>query len=288
VASAPTPPGSPDVGVVVVTFRPGEIIGAVLDALVATAPAAIVVVDNSPTVSPDLETAVARHPQVRLLRQPRNLGFCEGNNVGVRALPDTRYLLFLNPDAIVEPSFLADATSTLDAQPDVGAINPKLVTIDPTSFRRTGRIDCTGITQRWYGRFADRGQGETDNGQYDGRIEDVTALCAAAMLCRRAALADVAIDGGVFDESFYMYKEDIDLSLRLRKAGWRLLYLPMLTVGHARGTPASARRQLPPSQRRRSVINEWRIWRKQLLPLRVQVPMLGYLTAKSLLVWIGR
>ena len=65
------------------------------------------------------------------------------------------------------------------------------------------------------------GQGEADEGQYDGMASDVPALCAAAMLCRRDALLDLDDASGIFDESFFVFKDDLDLSVRLRKRGDR-------------------------------------------------------------------
>jgi GT2 family glycosyltransferase len=216
---------------------------------------------------------------------PENLGFCAANNLGGRLLPPTDYVLFLNPDAVVGPGFVSRAVAVLEAHPRAAALNPKLVQIDADTLEPTGRIDCAGVFQTWYGRSYDRGQGEIDDGRYDGPPEDVPALCAAAMLCRRAALDSVAPDGRVFDEAFFMYKEDVDLSYRLHAAGWDLLHVPELVVGHVRGAHAVAadplaRRRL----RRRSLSNDWRVWRKGLMPAHRRAAMLGYLLAKTIRV----
>ncbi|HVW81508.1 MAG TPA: glycosyltransferase family 2 protein [Mycobacteriales bacterium] len=280
-----TPPGS--VGVVVVAYEPGPIIGRTLAAILDEQPAAVVVVDNSPVASPDVARSAAAHPGVIVANRPDNPGFTGGNNLGLTLLPPTEFVLFLNPDAVVGPGFLEAAVRTLRGDPAAAALNPKLVRLDPDSLQRTGEIDCAGVFHSWYGRSYDRGQGEPDDGRHSDGIEAVPALCGAAFFARRTVLEQVAIGGQVFDETFFMYKEDVDLSYRLRAKGWRLLYDPALEVGHVRGAHAvtaspESRRQL----RRLSLRNDWRVWRRGTLPMRVRVPMLPYLVAKTAIVWL--
>jgi GT2 family glycosyltransferase len=194
----------------------------------------------------------------------------------------------LNPDAVVTPTFLQDAVSFLDANPDIGAVNPKLSGLDAETLQPTGLIDAAGIYWTWYGKSFDRGQGEVDVGQYDGPPVDVPALCAAAMLCRHQALKDVEDGEGIFDESFFVFKDDMDLSLRLGRHGWRTVLLPSTVVYHCRRNKQSRRRSIPLWVRRRSLTNEWKLWRKGTLPFRTRVPMLGYLAVKTLVVRLER
>ena len=249
-------------------------------------PAEVVVVDNAsedPSFLGDLETI---DPRVRTAPQRSNLGFCAGNNVGYRMLAAPSLVLFLNPDAFVSPGFIEGALEEFERDPRIGVLGPKLLTADPRTLKATGGIDSAGIFQTSYGRWFDRGRGETDDGRYDTQAAEVPALCGAAMFCRRSALEQVAPDGDVFDESFFMYKEDIDLSLRLARAGWRVVFDPTLTVLHVRGWKAD-RRTMPSWARRRSLSNEWRIWRKGFQPAS-RLPTLGYLAGKSVLVLLGR
>jgi GT2 family glycosyltransferase len=279
----------PSVGVVIVTYNSERFLDRCLDAVArsTTAPTSVVVVDNASRESWYLDRLATTHPNVRVIRHTTNVGFAAANNIGIDALAALDVVLVLNPDAFVSPSFLGDAAALMEQHPEVGALNPKLLQADPTTFAPTGRIDCAGILHTWYGAVYDRGQGQADQQQYD-RMEDVPALCGAAMLCRMAALNDVAPDGEYFDESFFMYKEDIDLSYRLRRAGWRTLYAPQLVVHHCRGNTQVDRASTPPWVRRRSVANEWRLWRKRTLPRRVRIPMFGYLVLKSIAVALGR
>ena len=281
---------SNDLLVVIVTYDPEPVLEAVVDALrrEPEPPLHIVIVDNASTATATLDQVERRHPSVHVLRQPRNLGFCAANNIGYRAVPDAAYVLFLNPDAVITPGLLGDAVRELEAHPDAAAIGPKLLQLDTSTLRPTGHLDSTGIVQAWWGRIFDRGQGERDTGQYDGPPEDVPALCGAALLARRTALEHVAPDGEVFDERFFMFKEDVDLSYRLKAAGWRLLFVSSLVAHHARGNLQIDRGSIAPWVRRRSLVNEWRLWRKPSLPRGARVPMLVYLVAKTIAVGVGR
>lgn len=289
--SADRPPAGagPTVGVVIVTYDSGPIVEAVVDALLAGTrrPDAVVIVDNGSARTEAIDRIdAAGHPVVTVDRAGTNLGFCAGNNRGLRTLAGHDYALVLNPDAVVTERYLEDAMARLDREPTIGVLGPKLLGLDEATRQPTGRIDSAGIFLTAYGRAYDRGQGEDERGQYDG-VQDVPAICGAAMLCRRTALDAVAPDGQVFDEAFFMYKEDIDLSLRLRAAGWRVVLDTDTVIHHCRGNDQVDRSSTPAWVRKRSLANEWRIWRKGTLGARVRVPMLAYLAAKTVAVRLG-
>lgn len=123
----------------------------------------------------------------------------------------------------------------------------------------SGRYDTTGIFQSWYGKWYDRAQGSAVEEQVYDRFEDLPAICGALFFCRRAAIEQVLLNRReIFDERFYMYKEDIDLSLRLRKAGWRLTYHPEMLSYHCRGWSKN-RQQVPRRFRLYSAKNELRL-----------------------------
>lgn len=277
------------VGAVIVSWNSGDLVNRACDALLSgeLAPTRIVVVDNAST-EPSSLTALDRLPaEAEVLRQPTNEGFCGGNNIGIRALGGVDHVLLCNPDAFVSVGFLRGAVAHLDQHPDVGVVGPKLLSIDADATASNGLIDSTGIVQTWYGRFVDRGQGRSDDGRFDGPAEEVPALCAAAAVYRLSALQSVSLTEGPFDERFFMYKEDIDLSLRLRRSGWRVVLRSDLVVLHRRGLARDARPAASGWARRRSVLNEWRVWRRGTLPLLRRLSMLPYLTAKSILVLAG-
>lgn len=188
-----------------------------------------------------------------------NVGFSRANNLGMELVsPQTDFVLFLNPDTFVSPHFVETALAICRKNPQSGMVSGKLSGYDTEKDAPTGRLDSTGIFRKWYGRWFDRGQGELDRGQYDVPAF-VPALCGALLFCRMSALQ--TLPGQVFDPDFFLYKEDIELSLRLRKAGWQLLYHPELTACHCRGW-SKQREAMPLELRRMAAVNEILLYKK--------------------------
>lgn len=288
------PPSSTDiapsrsVGGVMVTYNSATVARRAVESLArgSLAPEVLVIVDNGSGDTTYLDAVASEFPFVQVVKLETNVGYCAGNNRGFDEIGD-RHLLLLNPDAFVSEEFLEGALKILAEDTRIGAVGPKLLGADPRSGRPTGLIDSAGIAQTRWGRFFDRGMGLPDTMEAGGP-EDATALCAAAMLIRRDAIGAVlATDGHLFDEKFFMYKEDIDLSFRLQRLGWRTVYAPELTVLHCRGWKRD-RRLMPAWARRRSLINEWRLWRRGWTPGRSRWAALPYLALKSVRVALGR
>ncbi|MCI5124778.1 MAG: hypothetical protein D3925_09945, partial [Candidatus Electrothrix sp. AR5] len=110
----------------------------------------------------------------------------------------------------------------------------------------------------------DRSQGEKDRGQYPNP-EDVPALCGAFLFCRQSMLAQLSLDrsssAAVFDPDFFLYKEDIELCLRINKLGWRIVYHPGIQVYHCRGWQKE-RQQIPYQQRLTAAKSELLLYKK--------------------------
>ena len=185
----------------------------------------IVVVDNGSTDG-SVDRWADRHPDVTLIETGENLGYAGGVNRGLTALDDIDAVALVNSDAFVDAGWLRPLVAALEADPEVGAASPKI--LFATDADEPARINNAGneIGPTWEPR--DRGYGEPDRGQYD-REEDVWGWCGAAVLLRRAYLDDV----GRFDERLFLYVEDVDLSWRGAKRGWRYRYVPSSIVHHA-------------------------------------------------------
>ena len=185
------------------------------------APAEVVVVDNaSSDRSPE---AAARHPGVRVIALPANLGFAAAANRGVAAV-DAHAVALVNTDVVLAPDWLERTTAALAADPGAGAVACKMVDL-----RRPELLYDAGDVLRRDGVCEQRGRFQPDDGRFDAP-GDVFSACAGAALYRRSALGDV----GGFDERLFIYLEDVDLGLRLRLAGWRCLYEPAV-ARHAGG-----------------------------------------------------
>lgn len=243
-------------------------------------PCQIILVDSGSQDSTYLELYRQVSPIILHLAND-NIGFCLGNNIGMTYVDAAvEYVLFLNPDAFLIPSFLEKAIAFLE-QPtssQVGALSGILLGYDIQQQQPTGQIDSTGIFRSWYGRWYDRDQGKTYQQSAYRSPEKVPALCGALMLCRMTALKSVELGlHVVMDPTFYMYKEDIDLSLRLRQKGWSLLFIPELIAYHCRGWQKD-RSQVPRHFRLLSAKNEMRLY------ARLKSPYYLYSIIKYLLV----
>lgn len=232
----------PFCSVIIVTYNSQKYLETCIQALRSQTapPGAIIIIDNN-----SADTEYLSHyqddPSIHIHYSKENLGFCKGNNMGIEiAPPHSKYILFLNPDAFLTPFFLEKAIHYME-QPsaiNLGALSGLLLGYDIQQQKPTGKIDSSGIFQKWYGRWYDRDQGQPHEEKHSAQ-EQVPALCGALMFCRKQALDTVLLaPHTVMDPSFYMYKEDIDLSLRLRKKGWKLAFLPHLIAYHCRGWKA--------------------------------------------------
>lgn len=224
--------------VVIVTYRCRDL---VLDCLadLHVARAAIglevIVVDNA---SGDGTTDAIRteYPWVDVEDLPKNLGFARANNRGIRrAHADA--VLMLNPDTRIDATGILTMLDALAAEPAVGILGPRVVD-------ERGRVDLNcrrgfptilGIAGAL--THLDRVVAWQPLGEYRlawvpaDEPTDVVSLSGSVMLARRAALTDV----GGFDERFFMYGEDIDLCIRIARAGWHVRHVPRATVIHLGG-----------------------------------------------------
>ena len=223
----------PLVHVIIVTHNSAKEIKLCLRSLEAQDHAvnSITIVDSG---SDDTSYLGSIDKRVATVIKSENVGFAKANNIGFRALrlePDD-IIVFLNPDAFLQKNSIGEMLKMYTKDKSIGCVTGKLLGYDLVGEKSTGLIDSTGIFRKWYGRWYDRGQGENDRGLYN--VEEVVpAICGAFMCCNMRALD--AFDGQIFDPSFFMYKEDIELSLRLRKNGWKLLYSPVIEIYHCRG-----------------------------------------------------
>jgi N-acetylglucosaminyl-diphospho-decaprenol L-rhamnosyltransferase len=222
---------------------------------------------------------------VEVVIAEKNSGFCSGNNIGISKLPDTcDYVFFLNPDAFISPSFVRQAIAFLQSplHQHYGAVTGTTLGYNIDADQPNGTYDTTGIFRKWYGRWYDRGQGQACNPGLFLVQDDLDAICGAVFFCRRQALESVMHENQeIFDSTFYMYKEDIDLSLRLQRKGWKLAFLPQLVAHHCRGWQKD-RSQMPRKIRLCSAKNELKIHLQSLAPVPIIYSLCKYAAVKWL------
>jgi GT2 family glycosyltransferase len=194
---------------------------------------------------------------VRVVALPTNAGFAAAMNAGI-ASTTGRYVLALNPDCRLEPDFAAVLARRLDASDasDVGSASGRLYRAEGPGLLRTDRLDSAGIRFTASGRHFDRGAGEIAAGRFEAE-EEVGGASGAAGFYRRTALEDASIATGVFDEDFFLYREDADLAWRLRRLGWRCLYVPAAVAAHRRVNTPERRRRMTAEANMHSVKNRF-------------------------------
>jgi len=187
----------------------------------------VVVVDDG---SRDDSVAWLRSEGVEVLERGASGGFAAAVNAGWRFVgADCDAIALVNTDVELAPDWLERTTAALAADDGAAAVACKMVGMDDA-----GLIDDAGDILRRDGVCEQRGRGHRDDGRFDAPGE-VWGACAGAALYRRAAVDEV----GGFDESYGMYLEDVDLSLRLRLAGWTTRYEPAV-ARHAGAGSGSA------------------------------------------------
>lgn len=217
------PGGAPLATVVVVNFNGGAEIRTCLASLrddpFTRGRSEIVVVDNASTDG-SADGLEAAFPGIRLMRSPENLGFGAANNLGARAARG-RYLAFLNPDALATRGWLEALLAALESEPGAGLATSRiLLQSDP------GRVNTCGNEVHYTGLTLCRGLGRPSD-EFPA-LEEVTAISGAAFAIDSALFAEL----GGFDEEFFLYMEDTDLSWRARLNGRTCLYVPSSVVYH--------------------------------------------------------
>ena len=182
----------------------------------------------------------------------RNLGFSAGHNRILASNPSD-YVLVLNPDVTLDPSFLDMLVRTMDKDARAGAATGKLWRSGSPS-RKV--LDTTGIYFTRNQRHLDRGSEEIDTGRYD-RSEYVFGASGAAAFYRRSMLEEVKAGREYFDESFFAFREDADLAWRAQWLGWRCIYVPEATGYHVRRVLPQRRATLPPEINMHSLKNRF-------------------------------
>lgn len=270
----------PSTAVILVTHNSERYLHQALDCLQKQSliPNQVIIVDSA-SLNTDYLLPYCHQENITLAFSKSNIGFCKGNNLGMALLNHPcDYVLFLNPDAFLTPSFLEEAVTFMEdpIYKTCGAMTGTLLGYNIETKSPTGKYDSTGIFNTWYGKWYDRAQGKDCNSVSYKAKEKIPAICGALMFCRKAALDTVLNQKKeVFDQKFWMYKEDIDLSCRLSAAGWQLFFYPHSNAYHCRGWNQN-RTKIPHHLRRLSAKNELRVHLRLKSPVKIMYSLLKY------------
>jgi GT2 family glycosyltransferase len=183
----------------------------------------LILVDNGSRE--DHESAyLLEYPELIYIRSEHNLGFAGGNNLGIKQATGD-YLLLLNNDTEITPNLISELTAEMEQNPEIGMISPLIVFYDAPDV-----IQYAGFTEMNYltCRNAGIGSMEINKGQYDLDSRE-TAFChGAAMMCRRADLAQV----GLMHDHFFLYYEELDWCEKFKRAGKKIWFNGRTKIYH--------------------------------------------------------
>ena len=194
----------------------------------------VVVVDNESTDG-TRELVETRFPEARVVASS-NRGFAHANNLGARA-SRARYVLFLNPDTEIVEGTFGELVAALDERAETGLVGVRQLTADGTLWPTIRYFPSISrslgealLSERWPARPRWAGERELDESLYD-RESECDWTSGSFMLARREAL----LSAGLLDERFFIYSEEPDLCLRMKRDGWTVRHLPTMTIIHHAG-----------------------------------------------------
>lgn len=216
--------------IVVLNFNSGEYLSKCLESIKLIedeANISTVVIDNN-SFDDSLNLAQEKFKKIEFVKNPENYGFSKGYNATLKSVKE-EFVLLLNPDCLLEKRVIKELLADFDEDPKVGAATGKIILSN-------GETDLTahrGFPTPWASlRYA---LGDDSLYHLTGRLSEEThevdAISGAFFLTKKSVLEKV----GYLDERFFLYGEDIDLSLRIKKAGYKIIYDPSVKIIHYKG-----------------------------------------------------
>jgi len=230
---------SVDLTVIIVSYNVKEFLEQALRSVLKATRgmiAEVFVVDNN-SQDGSAELVRDRFPQVRLIINKKNLGFARANNQALRQAQG-QYIALVNPDCLIQEDTFIKIIEFFKNHPEAGMVGCKVLNPDGSlqlACRRSFPTPWVAFTKlvglgrlfpqsRWFGRY---------NLTYlsPEEVHEVDAVSGSFMVIRRELLREV----GYLDESFFLYGEDLDWCYRIKKAGWKIYYIPNTKIIHYKG-----------------------------------------------------
>lgn len=241
----------PTVSVQIVTFNSENEIGNCLNSVLKQSYPIeyIVVIDNES--KDNTVNVVQRFKGIQLVKNVKNNGFAGGHNQALQ-LHASDYVLVLNPDVELHKNYILNIVQKMELKRNIGAATGKLYRMIDSLI-----LDSTGLVIKKNRRAFDRGAGQKDLGQFDGE-RSIFGVSGAAAIYRRKMIDQISLEGEFFDETFFAYKEDVDVSWRAQIYGWNSIFVPEAIAEHGRGWGEERKRKdISMKIRRHSYINRY-------------------------------
>lgn len=215
----------------------------------------VIVVDNASNDDPTL-AFLSVYPDARVIRTPQNLGFSGGNNVGIQAAKGD-YLFLVNNDTEFTPGLIEGLVATFLEHPAAGAVSPKF-----HYFFEKGTIEYAGYesVNIFTGRNAMIGSREKDEGQYN-ETRETNYAHGGGMMVSRKVISDV----GLMPEEFFLYYEELDWSVQIRKKGFKIYFQPNSLIYHKESMTTG----------KMSPLKTYYLTRNRILFMRRNIPLTG-------------
>lgn len=275
------------ISVHLVTYNSADSIERCLDSLLGQQGVdfGVLVVDNAST-----DDTVARVQQkgVEVIVNAENRGYSAAHNLAL-SRTQSDYVLTLNPDVWLAPGYLAVMVAALDKNPQLGSVAGLLLRVEKLG-ETPQWIDSTGLLMSRSRRQLLRNSGDPID-KTPMQSDAVFGPDGAAGIYRRAMLEDIAINDEIFDEDFFMHKEDVDVCWRAQLRGWQSLYVPDAVGHHIRGFRPGQRERVSADMRFLGVRNRYLLmikneimphfWRNAPAILWYDVRILGFILLKE-------
>lgn len=267
----------PKVSIIIVTWNSQYFIYEAIESIMNQSfhDYSIFVIDND-SIDGTQELVKKNFGEVYIIKNIKNVGYAKANNQGMK-LSKSDYVLVMNPDIILDKNYLSKIVSFADAHEKGGSFSGKIFKIHDTEsistekdegfykMKKSTIIDAAGLVMKKNRNAINRGEGKEDQEefQFDAKVFGAPGCLA---LYRKKALQDIEIMNEYFDENFFAYKEDVDLSWRLQLYGWESWYVAQATASHRRGFQAyngnilekiSQRKKIPRKLRYLSLRNQY-------------------------------
>lgn len=225
------------VSISIVAWNSKEYIGKCLDCVsMQTYPDIEVTVIDNNSVDGTVEYLKKNYSDIRLIENNINKGYCGGHNIGIRKSKG-EFILCLNPDVFIERRYIEELAKAMDSDRSVGGAIGKLYQYtnkEKNGYERSSQIiDTAGLSILKSRKFIARGYGQIDWGQFN-KSEYIVGVDGMAPIYKKEMLEQIKIDGEYFDELFFAYCEDQDLSWRAQIYGWKFIFIPKAIAYHVR------------------------------------------------------
>jgi len=213
---------NPLVSVIVLNYNAGELLLNCIESVKKSSykNLEIIVVDNIST-DKSQKTCKEKHPDIKLIQNDKNFGYCEGNNIGIREAKGD-YIIILNPDTIVESNWIEELISAYNKFGE-GLYQPKHLSLnEKTVYMSAGNM------LNIFGFGYAREKGNKDENQFN-EIEEIGYASGTCLFTSSAVLKKV----GLFDPFIFLYHDDLDLGWRASQLGIKSYYVPTSLIYHA-------------------------------------------------------